>query len=273
MWAMGMRELLPLSIVAFGLGACSGGGGEAPARVSIPAGVLQMGCGEGSAEACLASGSDALPVHAVSVPAYQIDRFETTVAAYSACVEAGGCEAPGFDSRYCNWGKPGREQHPMNCLDWDHARAFCAWDGGRLCTEAEWERAARGTDGRKWPWGDAEPTCERAVMMDEDGVTYGCGTDSTMPVGSRPAGASAEGVQDLAGNVWEWVEDTYVGDTDPAYDGAPVDGSAWVDPAFTDRVVRGGSFVNVARFLVSWHRYDFDHSNGFAYYLGWRCCR
>lgn len=251
-----------------------GGCGDAcAARIVIPAGPFQMGCGEGSADDCLAAGFAGLPVHTVNLPEYEIDRYETTVGRYAECVAAGGCETPSFDSRYCNWGKPGKDEHPMNCLDWDTARAFCAWDGGRLCSEAEWERAARGVDGRKWPWGDEVATCARAVMMEDESGEYGCGADSTLPVGSRPEGASAEGVFDLAGNVWEWVEDTYVGGgLDEEYQGAPTDGSAWHDDAYSDRVARGGGFPNIAWFLVSWLRYDFDRSNGSAYYLGFRCC-
>jgi len=249
----------------------AGGCGDAcAARVAIPAGTLPMGCGESSQETCLALGDYAVPVHAVEVPAFAIDRYETTVGRYRACVDAGGCEAPTFDSRYCNWSKAGRDEHPMNCVDWDQARAFCAFDGGRLCTEAEWEWAARGAEGRRYPWGSATPTCERAVM-NEGG--YGCGTDSTAPVGTRPGGATPEGVLDLAGNVWEWLEDTYVGDNELDYDGAPTDGSAWVDPAFRDRIVRGGGFPNVAKFLIAWRRHDLDRSNASAYYVGLRCCR
>ena len=109
-------------------------------------------------------------------------------------------------------------------------------------------------------------------MADEDGV-YGCGTDSTMPVGSRPQGVSAEGVHDLSGNVWEWVEDADMLDPDMTYDDTPTDGSAAVDEGSLDRVARGGGFPNIARFLVSWIHKDYDKNSSSAYYLGFRCCR
>jgi formylglycine-generating enzyme required for sulfatase activity len=230
-----------------------------PGWVDVPAGSLQAGCDEGPYDACVA----ALPIACFLEPrftanlgAFQIDRYETTVSRYAECVGAGGCELPGFDSRYCNWGKPGRELHPINCVDWARSKAFCEWAGGRLCSGAEWERAARGPDGRKFPWGDQQPTCQRAVMVAEDGVSYGCGHDSTMPVGSRALGVSAEGVHDLAGNVWEWVGDL------------PVEGDG-----ANDRYARGGGFVNIASFLVSWCRLDFYYTTSWAYFLGFRCCR
>lgn len=252
--------------------AITGGCGEdCAARVTIEGGTLEMGCTEGTPEDCLAKGFLGLPVHDVTISTFEMDRYETTVARYAACVDAGACESTAFDSRYCNWGKAERSEHPINCVDWDRARAFCAWAGGRLCSESEWEWAARGPEGRKWPWGDDDASCERAVM-NEGG--YGCGADSTLPVGSKPAGATAQGVYDMGGNVWEWTEDTDAdGDGPFIYDGAPVDGSPRLDPAFSDRIIRGGSLSNVAKYLVTWDRHYLERDNNAAYYVGIRCCR
>jgi formylglycine-generating enzyme required for sulfatase activity len=157
-----------------------------------------------------------------------------TVAQYKACVDAGACTAPGkgvFWSFGCNWGVAGRENHPVNCVDWNQAEAFSRWAGGRLPSEAEWEYAARSA-GKNWtyPWGDEKPTCERAV-------TSVCGAKGTAPVCSKPKGNTLQGLCDLSGNVWEWVRDRY----HESYAGAPVDGGAW-DDAGSERVMRGGAW-------------------------------
>jgi formylglycine-generating enzyme required for sulfatase activity len=140
-------------------------------------------------------------------------------------------------------------------MTWEQAKGYCTWlaettgEPWRLPTEAEWEKAARGACS-VWgapedepcaaatpvhPWGNAFATCAEAVLQ-EGGD--GCGTGGTLPVGSRPAGASVYGAFDLAGNVWELCEDDYHG----SYAGAPVDGSAWTDPPGPGVVFRGGSF-------------------------------
>ncbi|HSA34562.1 MAG TPA: SUMF1/EgtB/PvdO family nonheme iron enzyme, partial [bacterium] len=116
------------------------------------------------------------------------------------------------DDSPCNYDAEGKKDQPMNCVTWYGADAYCKWIGGRLPTEAEWEKAARGTAGRKYPWGN-EPavSCDYAVMGPHNDSTGeyddGCGTGGTMPVGSKPNGVSPYGAYDMIGNVWEWVHD------------------------------------------------------------------
>jgi len=190
----------------------------------------------------------AQPVHSVTVPTFEMTRTEVTVEQYKACVDAGSCSAPDDGWESCNWGYSDRGSHPINCVDWDQAQDFANWVGGRLPSEAEWEYAAR-SGGRDWkyPWGDEAATCERAVMYDGGD---GCGRDSTWPVCSKPSGNTTHGLCDMAGNVWEWVQDWY----HDSYDGAPTDGSAWETPTGSDRVNRGGSWYFGARFVRAAYR-------------------
>ncbi len=148
------------------------------------------------------------PQHTVYLDAYSIDKYEVANARYQACVDAGGCTAPHDPSsatRTSYYGNPDYAGYPVINVDWGQAETFCAWEGKRLPSEAEWEKAARGTDGRIYPWGNQNPTCDLA-----NGVVQGkrCVGD-TSPVGSYAAGASPYGVMDMAGNVWEWVNDWY----------------------------------------------------------------
>ena len=145
---------------------------------------------------------------------FYVDMYEVTVLAYKACVDASACTVPvpPFDADRCNWGVTGREFHPVNCVTWDQAVAYCEWVNGgskRLPTSAEWEKAARGTDGRTYPWGDTPgPSCQNTVMYDPATGKYGCGpADGTQPVGSKVAGDSPYGARDMAGNVAEWTQE------------------------------------------------------------------
>jgi formylglycine-generating enzyme required for sulfatase activity len=230
--------------------------------VPVPAGEFTMGCNAAVSTDC---DPDELPAHGVSVPAFRILETEVTVAAWSRCESDGWCTHTNPSSSACNEGAAGREDHPINCMEKPAAEAFCAWAGMRLCTEAEWEKAALGTDGRRYPWGNAPATCDLAVLT-ENGVT-GCGTMLTWPVGSKPAGASPCGALDMAGNVAEWVEDPY----HLTYDGAPADGSAWTASPQSQLVARGGAFSDVASALRGTNRFPFDPRTD-GYYLGVRCC-
>ncbi|MBW2699672.1 MAG: formylglycine-generating enzyme family protein [Deltaproteobacteria bacterium] len=149
-------------------------------------------------------------------------KSEVTVAQYRACVKAGRCTKPKTksDSKYYNWGYGDRDKHPINGVDWNQAKSFCKWAGGRLPTEKEWEAEASNKGSREYPWGGAKSTCARVVMK-EGG--YGCGRDSTWPVCSKASGNSVSGLCDMGGNVWEW-------------------NSSWYDSTKKTRVVRGGSW-------------------------------
>ena len=210
--------------------------------------------------------ADEQPVHQVTVPAFEMNRTEVTVAQYQACVDAGVCTEPDQCGSYCNWGVAGREDHPVNCVDWFQAVDFCTWMGGWLPSEAEWEYAARGGgQDITYPWGDDSPSCTYAVMR-EGG--WGCEMDRTWAVCSKTAGNTAQGLCDMAGNVLEWVQDWYHSD----YNGAPSDGSAWEDPSGSYRVYRGGSFYNDAFTLRASYRYDVFPSLRSGI-LGLRCVR
>lgn len=208
-----------------------------------PPGMICIFAGEflrGSADA--GSPADEQPQATLYLDEFEIDQFEVTSAEYTACVDAGECSEP-FDSfgdgSDCNWNRPGLDDHPINCVDWFQASDYCDFVGKRLPTEAEWEKAARGVDGRTHPWGEAPPSCDLAVMNDGG---LGCGTGTpTLPVGSRsPDSDSPYGLADAAGNVWEWVDDWYGADYYPSAPASnppgPGDGRL--------KVIRGGGWVN-----------------------------
>ena len=234
--------------------------GELGAMVLIPAGEFLMGSSQAElelfCEQILATGEDECdtgwfpdeqPQHTVYLDEYLIDKYEVTNVRYQACVEAGVCTEPtdltSF-SRESYYGNPDFAAYPVITVDWFQADAFCAWEGKRLPTEAEWEKAARGTDARIYPWGDAAPTCDLVNgVVFVDGDWNACVGD-TAAVGSYPTGASPYGVMDMSGNVWEWVNDWYDGEY---YGVSP--GSNPTGPEDTGvRVVRGGSWFDNFRF-------------------------
>jgi formylglycine-generating enzyme required for sulfatase activity len=216
--------------------------------VRIPAGMFQMGSNDGS--------YDEKPVHSVTLTSFEMDVTEVTVAEYQACVQAKkagdaqGCEAADTGVN-CNSGKPGREQHPVNCVDWNQATGYCKWAGKRLPTEEEWEYAARGMDGRVYPWGNEQPTNQ--LCWDR--------SDGTCPVGSYPKGASPFGVLDMAGNVWEWTETEYC------------DSYVVSKKCTNARVVRGGSWsYYLPSYVRAPHRVSVDATVRSSI-LGFRCAR
>lgn len=212
------------------------------------------------------------PHRCVFLDAFEIDVTETTVAEYGACVTAGGCTEP-LPRDGSSWGVEGREDHPIDSVTWQQARGYCEWARKRLCTEAEWEKAAR-ADGRVYPWGDDPPSCELATIDDSlDASRRGCGTGHTLPVGSTPAGSSPYGAVDMAGNVWEWVEDFY--DRTCYFNECD---ERCVNPQGPEsgalRVVRGGGYATRASnsYLCASARSSAPPESARAN-LGFRCCR
>jgi formylglycine-generating enzyme required for sulfatase activity len=183
--------------------------GEDLARVHTSSG--DVACGPGGGMVRISGGSYEDGVgRAFGVDEFWLDRYETTVSEYRACVNAGGCSEPHpapelLKYVVCTWSLEEGDNLPVNCLDWHMADAYCRWRDKRLPTEPEWVWAARGRDeGRPWPWGDAPPSCEYAVI-DPGDDQFGCGRDQPWPVGSKPAGNSRDGISDMVGNVNEWT--------------------------------------------------------------------
>ncbi|MEC8023847.1 MAG: SUMF1/EgtB/PvdO family nonheme iron enzyme [Myxococcota bacterium] len=215
-------------------GQCVDGGEDD--MVLVPQGDFLMGCNPDIELECL---EDEMPQRLVTVNAFLIDMYETTVAEYGDCVLSGACTAAG-DGFKCT-SDDGVDEKPINCVSWSEADQFCAWEGKRLCTEAEWEKAARGVGGEQWPWG-TEPvaTCLHACLNDG---SIGCGSGSPFPIGLYFNAVSPYGLYDVVGNVREWTADYYMSNY---YQVGPTDNPTGV-PYGVFRVARGGSFGDLAK--------------------------
>ncbi len=255
--------------------------------VAVAGGKFFMGDDDGD--------DDERPAHQVILSPYCIDVHEVTVSDFDACVQGSACEAAPVVvswkdiapndkkvfSTLCNGADTERGRHPINCVDWAAAAAYCSFAGKRLPTEAEWEFAARGSDGRKYPWGDEEPDSTRLNACGKECIAWGAkngvqlkslysnddGYVGTAPVGSFPQGASPFGLLDIVGNVWEWTSDwegTYhaTPETDPR---GPKTG--------TRRVVRGGAFNGAyASWIRPTRRYS-DRPETRSHAYGMRCAK
>ena len=162
--------------------------------VVVPAGEFTMGSAAGD--------SDEQPEHKVHVDAFSMDVYEVTVGQYAAFLQAKGIDQP---SDWKTMNQSAHQKRPIANVDSTDASAYCKWAGKRLPTEAEWEKAARGTDGRIYPWGNDAPTPLHANFGKSEWNNHGV----LAPVGSFEAGKSPYGIYDMAGNVWEWVSDWY----------------------------------------------------------------
>jgi len=184
---------------------------------------------------------DEKPVHKVYLDEYYIDKFEVTVSQFREFCRETNHKMP----KQPVWNK---DDHPVVNVSWQDAAAYAKWARASLPTEAQWEKAARGTDGRRYPWGNERPN---------EGGRYRCnyrprhgkgdGYGYTAPVGSFPTGASPYGCMDMAGNVWEWCADWYDGDY---YSKSPSRNPTG-PPSGNERVLRGGSWVGHVRLVRS----------------------
>ncbi len=253
--------------------------------VVLPAGTFTMGL-----PASKATEFDQEPDHQVTLSAFELDKAEVTVAQYTTfynqlgsgqkcsgynqasflCGNPANSDYPAYPPTMtgCNFGSTGVGQHPINCVDWFQADAYCAWahTGGRLPTEAEWEYSARsGGLSQDYPWGSATPSCTYAVWYE---IGFGCNTGSEWPVCSKTAGNSGQGACDLEGNVQEWCSDWYdkypaAAQTNP---GGPAVGG--------DKVYRGSSWYESGAANQMRATYRLNTTPVWRYPgLGFRCAR
>ena len=249
--------------------------------VRIPAGVIAMGSDEPGVLAALADcvrepyghrctptffGNE-MPRHRVHLSSYWIDRFEVRVADYERCVRVGRCSPRPMSEATRRFDRP---DYPVTRVSWHDAGAYCSYRSARLPTEAEFERAARGVRGRRYPWGDVfNARASNHGRFGWDVTELSDGFAELAPVGSFGSGATSEGVYDLAGNVAEWVADRYA----PTYEeGDARDPAGPGIGASNLRVVRGGSYAH-PRFKLRGAARAFAEPSERRSTLGFRCAR
>jgi len=217
------------------------------------------------------------PVHTIYLDAFYIDKTEVTNEQYRACVEAGACNAPSDITYYDN---ADYAKHPVVYVNWDDADAYCRWAGKRLPTEAEWEKAARGTGGWIYPWGNAFDKsklnfCDVNCLSEWKDTSADDGYAETAPVGSFPAGASPYGALDMAGNVWEWVADRYNWDyysRSPERNPQGPDSGELANDSSELGVLRGGSWEDGQGDIRCAFRFGYNLGNRY-FAVGFRCAR
>ena len=245
----------PLPEIVLGVGSTKVRDIDGMEMVYVPEGIFTMGSKNGD--------SDEIPVREVYLDAYWIDKYEVSNVQYAKCVAEGRCSLPSqinSSKRDIYYGNPAYDNYPVVWVDWNQASTYCAWVGGRLPSEAEWEKAARGPEGNKYPWGNENPSLEL--------TNYKYNIGDTTAVDSYPMGKSYYGAFNMAGNVWEWVNDWYANlyNADQLNNPpGPISGSS--------RVLRGGSWRNSSgeyADIRSAYRYYGDPSYGGSYW-GFRC--
>ncbi|MCB1193269.1 MAG: formylglycine-generating enzyme family protein [Leptospiraceae bacterium] len=213
---------------------------------------------------------DEAPIMKITLSTFFMDTNEVTYSDYQKCVKAGGCSKAGPHYRgYSN------SNQPMLGLNWYQARDYCKWKGKRLPTESEWEKAARGTEGEEFPWGNDPITCEKAIIQEKG--QKGCGLGTTHDVASRPA--FRYGLYDMAGNSWEWVNDWYSEDYETCGENCkkkdPQGPCEGVDdcPGYNKKIVRGGSWWWDGEFALGSNRRSHFPSNSPYHHFGFRCAK
>jgi formylglycine-generating enzyme required for sulfatase activity len=233
-------------------GSAGGVGQQDAPMVLVPAGEFTMGSN---------MADDEKPVHQIYLNAFYMDKYEVTVGQYAKYLEVTDMDEP---PDWSIMNQPQHQKRPVVNVDWEDAVKFCKWAGKRLPTEAEWEKAARGTDGRIYPWGNEAPTRLHANYGRKEWNNH----LSLVPVGSFEEGKSPYGIYDMAGNAWEWVSDWYDYEY---YQNSPRRNP--IGPTAGDsKGVRGGSWLYISEFLRSAHRFAAQPTNRYFGY-GFRCAK
>jgi formylglycine-generating enzyme required for sulfatase activity len=252
---------LPVPRLGENAGATRLASADGMTQLFVPAGPFLLGAAENDA---LAKQREQ-PQYIAFLSAYWIDQLEVTNRQFRQCVEANGCPIPaGCPLEAVDYADPARANFPIVCVSWAEAEAYCQWAGRRLPTEAEWEKAARGPDGWRYPWGVAEPDCQRA-NYDPGG---GACTPQTAVAGLYGRGVSPYGVLDMAGNAAEWTADWF-------------DENQYALALFNNpqgpetgqfKVVRGGSWSSTAAEIRTTARFGLTPETAIDQ-LGFRCAQ
>jgi len=232
--------------------------------VLIPAGVFMMGCNDSFDRQC---SKNEKPYHQVALKEFCIDKYEVTQADYDKCIRAQVCRPNNSPNGTF------LQNSPVFLVTWHDAEAYCKWAGRRLPTEAEWEKAARGTDGAVYPWGndfDGSKTnfCDYKCVLKNRTKDSNDGYGFSAPIGSYPAGASPYSAMDMSGNVSEWVADWYGEDY---YKNSPASDPSGPDSG-TEKVIKGGSWKDSPDLLRAFCREHLEPDSGSAN-IGFRCAR
>jgi eukaryotic-like serine/threonine-protein kinase len=255
--AIAIHTLTPMSTATPGVGSTWTRSIDGMVMVYVPAGEFSMGSNYYF---------NSQPIHTVYLYAYWIDKTEVTNSMYAKCVSARECPAPSSlssSTRSSYYGNPQYADYPVIYVGWHDAQSYCLWAVMHLPTEAEWEKAARGTDGRIYPWGNTSPN--------KSLLNYNENIGDTTAVGSYPSGASPYGALDMAGNVWEWVYDAY---DEAYYANSPLSNPN--GPFYTynlQRVRRGGAWnINENYVNAAYRLWPGPMGSEYAS-IGFRCAR